>query len=172
MLRFNRLCVCALLATATLALAKDHGQFKSELSGFNEVPAILTTGSAQLTIAVSSDQKMLNVTLRFSKLEGVAKSANLYLGFPGSTGGVVAQICGAMKPACPTTADGTVTISLASADILAIPAQGLTAGDLTTALHALANGAIYVNVITDKFPNGEVRGQLGRGFSIGSILGD
>src|SRR5262249_40977008 len=108
--------VSALLATTTLALAKDHGsgQFKSELSGYAELPAVLTTGSGQVTIAVSSDQKSLNVTLKFSKLVGVAQTASFYLGLPGTAGGAVAQICGGMKPACPTTADGTVTISLAA----------------------------------------------------------
>lgn len=171
MIKLNRFYVCAFMATATVALAKDHGsgQFKSTLSGYNELPAVLTTGSGQLTIAVSSDQKSLNVTLNFSKLVGVAQSAGFYLGLPGTAGGLVAPICGGTTPACPTTADGTVTIALAANDILAIPAQGLTAGDIATALHALANGAIYVNVITDKFPNGEIRGQLGRGFSIGKL---
>ena len=174
MLKLNRLYVCAFLATASLALAKEHGsgQFKSVLSGYNELPAVLTTGSGQLTIAVSSDQKSLNVTLNFSKLVGVAQSASFYLGLPGTAGGVVAPICGGTKPACPTAADGTVTISLSAADILAIPAQGLVAGDVATALQALANGAIYVNVTTDKFPNGEIRGQLGRGFSISKGSGD
>ena len=174
MLKLNRLCVCAFLATAAVALAKDHGsgQFKGVLSGYSELPAVLTTGSGQVTVAVSSDQKTLNVTLNFSKLVGVAQSASFYLGLPGTTGGVVAPICGGTKPACPTAATGTVTVALAAADIQAIAAQGLTAGDLATALKALANGAIYVNVITDKFPNGEIRGQVGRGFAIGNDQGD
>lgn len=169
MLKLNRLYVCVFLATATLAFAKDHGsgQFKAVLTGYSEVPAVLTTGSGQLTIAVSSDQKSLNVTLNFSNLAGVAQTAGFYLGLPGTVGGAVAPICGGTKPACPTAADGGVTVSLAASDILAIPAQGLAAADLTAALHALSNGAIYVNVLTDKFPNGEIRGQLGRGFGIG-----
>jgi len=168
MFKTNRCCLCVLLATATLALAKDHedhgeGQFKADLTGYNEVPVVLTTGSGQVTVAVSSDQQSLNVTLTFTALVGVAHSASLYLGLPATTGGAVAAICGGTKPACPTTADGTVTITLSAGDILAVPAQGLAAGDLDSAIQALANGAIYVNVITNKFPNGEIRGQLGRG---------
>ena len=170
MLKINRLYVCAHLATATLALASApaKGQFKADLTGFNEVPAVLTTGSGQVTVAPSSDQKSLAVTLNFTKLVGVAQSASLYLGLPSTTGGAVALICGGTKPACPTTADGTVTITLSANDVLAVPAQGLAAADLASALEALANGSIYVNVITNKFPSGEVRGQLGRGLSKGN----
>jgi len=169
MLKTNLFCLC-LLTMPTLALAKGHGegQFKADLTGYNEVPAVVTTGSGQVTIAVSSDQTSLNVTLNFTDLVGVAQSANLYLGLPGTIGGAVAPICGTTKPACPTTADGTVTITLSASDVLAITAQGLAAGDLATAIQALANGAIYVNVTTTTFPNGEIRGQLGRGFGFGN----
>ena len=165
MFKAKRFCSCVLLAISTLALAKDHegqnnAQFQTRLTGYNEIPAVLTTGSGRVTVAASSDQTSVNVTLDFMKLVGVAQSASFYFGLPGTTGGVVAAICGGTKPACPTTADGTVTIALAAADILAIPAQGLAAGDLDGALQAFSNGAIYVDVITNKFPNGEIRGQL------------
>jgi hypothetical protein len=122
-----------------------------------------------VTVAVSSDQTSLDVTLKFGKLLGVAQSASLYLGSPATTGGAVAALCGGSAPACPTAAEGTVTITLTASDVLAVKAQGLAAGDLASVIQALANGAIYVNVVTDKFTNGEIRGQLGRGFSFGNI---
>ena len=170
MSKTNRLKLCVLLVgTAIFAFGDDlgSGQFKGDLSGYNEVPAILTTGSGKVTVGVSSDQKSLSVTLSFTKLEGVAKSAGLYLGLPATTGGFIAPICGGTKPACPTTADGTATTTLTAADVAAILAQGLAAGDLASVIQASANGAVYVNIITDKFANGEIRGQLGRGFSFG-----
>jgi hypothetical protein len=174
MLRANVFCSCILLATtATFALADDHrgdggnGQFKANLTGYNEVPAVLTAGSGQVTVAVSPDQTSLDITLNFTQLLDVAQSVSLYLGLPANAGGAVASICGGAKPACPTTPDGTVTLALSASDILAVPAQGLAAGDLTSVIQALSNGAIYINVITTKFPNGEIRGQFGRGFSSG-----
>ena len=172
MLKTTRLCFCILLTTATLALADDdsgHGQFKADLTGYNEVPAVVTTASGQVTVAVSSDQTELNVTLNFSKLLGVAQSASLYLGSSATTGGVVATLCGGTTPACPTAADGMVTVTLSASDVLAVAAQGLAAGDPASVIQALANGALYVNVVTTKFPNGEIRGQLGRGFSFGNF---
>lgn len=120
-----------------------------------------------MTVAVSSDQTSLDVTLNFSQLIGVAQSVSLYLGLPATTGGPIALICGGSPSTCPTTADGIVTITLSASDVLAVPPQGLAAGDLTSVIQALANGAIYVNVVTTKFVNGELRGQLGRGFGFG-----
>ena len=170
MLKTNLFCLC-LLATATLALAdNDHsgnGQYKAVLTGYNEVPAVLTSGSGQVMVAVSSDQTSLDVTLNFSQLAGVAQSASLYLGFPATTGGAIASICGGSPSNCPATADGTVTVTLSASDILADPSQGLAAGDLASVIQALSNGAIYANVVTTQFANGEIRGQLGRGFGFG-----
>jgi hypothetical protein len=158
-----------LVGTATLALGENHGdhglpgQSKGNLNGYNEVPVVLTTGSGQITLTVSSDQKSLSVTLTFTRLAGVAQSASLYLGSAGTTGGVVAPICGVPKPTCPTTADGQVTTTLSANDVLGIPAQGLIAGDLASVIQAIASEGVYVNVVTSKFPNGEIRGQLERG---------
>jgi hypothetical protein len=166
MLKTNLFTLCLLLASVAKAqpIESFNGQFRANLSGYGEVPVVLTTGSGQLTIAASSDQTSLNVTLNFNKLVGVAQSASLYLGSSGTTGGAVALLCGGTAPACPATADGTVTVTLSASDVLAIPAQGLAAGDLANVIQALANGAIYVNVITSKFANGEIRGQVSRGF--------
>jgi hypothetical protein len=167
--------LCLLLGTATLVIADDNqqgqGQFKADLNGYNEVPAVLTTGSGQLALTLSSDQKSLEVTLKFTKLVGVAQSAGLYLGFPGTTGGLIAPICGGTKPTCPTAAAGTVTTTITAGDVPAIAAQGLTAGDLASVIQAVMNGAAYVNVLTNKFTNGEIRAQVQRGFDLGSGFG-
>lgn len=173
MLKTKLLGLCLLIGTATFALAQnnEHGQFKAVLNGYNEVPSVLSAGSGQLTLTVSSDEKSLSITLNFTKLVGVAQSAGLYLGLPAITGGLIAPVCGGTKPACPTSADGTVTITLAAGDVVAIAAQGLAAGDLASVIQAIANGAVYVNVLTNKFTNGEIRGQLERGFSFGSFVG-
>ena len=167
MLKRTVLRVCVLLAgSAALALGEDgnSGQFKADLAGLNEVPSVITTGSGQLTVAVSEDQKSLDVTLTFTDLVGIAQSAGLYLALPGNIGGSFAVICGAPKPGCPGTADGSVTVTLTSADVIAIPTQGLKAGDLASVLQAMGDGAVYVNIITTPtFSGGEIRGQLRRG---------
>ena len=107
-----------------------QGMFKADLNGCNEVPTLSTTGSGQLAVKVSSDQKSLNVTLTFTKLEGVAQSADLRLGMPGMTGGLLAWICGGCKPSCPTAAQGSATATIAADDIQTVPGQGIAADDL------------------------------------------
>lgn len=172
-MRINLLRLCLLLGTAIFALAEGNGQgeFKANLNGYSEVPSGITTGTGQITVTASSDGKTLNITLNFSTLVGVAQSAGLYLGLPATTGGLIAPLCGGTKPACPTTADGTVTTTIATGDVAAIGAQGLAAGDLASVIQALTNGAVYVNILTDKFATGEIRGQLGRGFAFGQSGG-
>ena len=167
MFRMNLISVCLFAGVAALAWAEDpgHGEFKTNLSGYNEAPPVLTTGSGQVTVSVASDQKSLNVTLNFTKLPSVAQSAGLYFGTSGETGGLIASICGGgSKPACPTTADGNVTTTITATDVMAIPAQGLTAGDLASGIQAILNGSVYVNILDKQFPNGDIRGQLRRGF--------
>jgi len=150
-----------LLSSGVMLLGQ--GNVKADLSGYNEVPAIFTTGSGQASVHIADDQQSLDVTLTFTKLGGVASAARLYLGMPATVGGAVANVCGNTKPACPTTPDGTVTVSLGLSDVLAVPAQGLAAADMAALVNAIQNGAVYVNVITSTRANGEIRGQLSRG---------
>jgi CHRD domain len=72
----------------------------------------------------------------------------------------VAFLCGGGgKPACPA-AGGTVSGTIVAADVLALPTQGLAAGDLAAFLRAMRAGVTYVNVHSMTFAAGEIRGQL------------
>jgi hypothetical protein len=79
---------------------------------------------------------------------------------PGVIGGIVAFLCGGgNKPACPSPS-GTVTGIITATDILAIPNQGLNAGDISSVEKAIAAGDVYANVQSTRFPAGEIRGQF------------
>ena len=169
MSKSNVLVLC-LLSAATLFAGPEHGSshFQANLSGYAEVPAVVTTGSAEATITVASDESSLTVTLKFTKLAGTPSAAGLYLGLPATTGGLIAPLCGASPlPAC--TSDTSITTTIKGTDIAGISAQGLNKGDLASVIKALSTGAVYLNVVTSTFPNGEIRGQVIRGF--GFLLG-
>jgi hypothetical protein len=78
--------------------------------------------------------------LTFSKLTGPANAAHIHMAAKGKSGGVVVPLCGP----CTSGASGTATIS-------------------PSVLAAFGKHQLYVNVHTDKNPNGEIRGQLASG---------
>jgi hypothetical protein len=53
-----------------------------------------------------------------------------------------------------------VTGTVAAADVLAIPTQGLAAGDMAAIVAEMRAGFTYANVHTASSPGGEIRGQL------------
>ena len=49
---------------------------------------------------------------------------------------------------------------ITSANILALPAQGIAAGEFAEVVKAIRAGVTYANVHTAAFPGGEIRGQI------------
>jgi hypothetical protein len=160
------LLVGLLLGGAAFAAKDDNdhlsGQFKAVLSGYEQVPVVYTAGTGTAVVEADETGKALQITLSYSKLVGVAKAAHLHLGQAGVVGGVVAALCGDGKPACPAQAsDLSVTIN--ASDVKAV--QGVEAAALDAVLDALNHDVLYVSVTTDKFSDGEIRGQLRRGMA-------
>jgi len=148
------------IAFSASALAGDGNHaFEARLKGYEETPAINSAGTGQFSASVNSSGTTITYTLRYSGLSGPAAAAHIHFGQRGVAGGVVAFLCGGdNKPACP--ASGTVTGTIVSSDIVAVPDQGIAAGDLAAVLKAMRAGRTYVNVHTANFPNGEIRGQI------------
>ncbi|GBC70797.1 hypothetical protein HRbin02_00568 [Candidatus Calditenuaceae archaeon HR02] len=132
--------------------------FTATLSGFNEVPSVVSGGHGWATVRISEDEKSISYELVYFGLADVSM-AHIHIGKDGHVGGVAVWLCGGPKPACPST-HGRVTGTLTASDVQAIAGQGLSAGDLDSVIKAIRAGAAYVNVHTAKFPAGEIRGQL------------
>ena len=158
--------ICVLLAIGALcanADENDNGQFRTKLTGFQQVPSILTEGHGNFTATLSSDGTSLSFTLSYTGLTTSATASHIHFAQPGVNGAIFVFLCGGSKPACPSgagTLTGTVTGTITAADVLAVPSQGVTGGSFSDLLRILQSGDAYVNVHTPDFPAGEIRGQL------------
>jgi hypothetical protein len=156
-------------ASLAVAATRDQGkggrfdngnQFQAHLTGYNEVPSINSPGKADLSLTVG--EKELTYQLTYSGITPAV--AHVHVGQPGVSGNVSFFLCGGGgKPACPSTSSGTVTGTVNSADLQAIPTQGFNAGDLNAVIAAMKAGVTYANMHTTAFPMGEIRGQLQQG---------
>ena len=138
-------------------------EVKARLDGFQQVPSILTNGRGTFEAKINEDSASISYTLTYSGLSSPAHFAHIHFAQRGVNSGIFAFLCGGRgKPACPP-AGGTVTGVITAADILALPDQGLAAGDFAGAVRAIESGNTYVNVHTTIFPAGEIRGQINGG---------
>lgn len=146
----------AVLAAPTLA--GDGDEFEAELEGFQEVPAVSTTGEGKFKAEVTDDT--IAYELEYSGLEADAFAAHIHLGQTSVNGGVIAFLCGGGdKPPCPARS-GTVTGVIDPADVIGPSSQGIAPGEFDEVLTALEEGVVYANVHTSKHPGGEIRGQV------------
>ena len=147
----------------TVAASDDHSErrdVKAKLSGFAEVPSISTTGSGRLRLSVDSAGTTISYQLTYSGLEGGAVTgAYLHLAQPGVSGLIIASLCSSSPCAA-----SPVTGTLNAASITGPAAQGIAPGQFAEVLRAIRAGAVYVNVHTTVYPNGEIRGQLRGGW--------
>jgi hypothetical protein len=131
---------------------------KAFLNGYQEVPSISTHGKGSFS-AKLKDPNTLEYTLSFSDLEGPATEAHIHFGQFSVQGAVIANLCGdGIKPACTPGQDTIGTIT--AADILDLPTQGIEAGNFEKALRAIHSGNTYVDVDSEAWKDGEIRGQI------------
>ncbi len=136
------------------------------LHGFQETPAISTTGHGTFKATRSADGTTFTFELTYADLEGntvdggAVTAAHIHLGQRGVAGGVAVALCGAGgRPACPAP-PATVTGTFTAADVVGPTGQGIDAGELDELIRAARAGVTYVNVHTTRFASGEIRGQI------------
>ena len=85
--------------------------------------------------------------------------AHIHFGKARTNGGVLAFLCGGGgKPACPQ--GGNVKGTIVPSDVQAIDPQGVEAGNFDALVAGLVSQSTYVNVHSERFPEGEIRGQI------------
>jgi hypothetical protein len=150
---------------ATTAVAGGGKSAKAKLDGFQEVPAISTTGSGKFKAKIRSNPDRIDYTLTYRDLEGgAAAAAHIHLGQRSVNGGISAFLCGGgSKPPCPPQ-PATVTGTITPADVIGPSDQGIAPGEFDELVRAMRAGVTYANVHTPPtYPGGEIRGQIKAG---------
>jgi hypothetical protein len=106
----------------------------------------------------------ITFSLSFSDLSSPLAVAQLHFAPTKVAGGVMIFLCGGGgQPACPAATSGSITGTFTAANVVGPLTQGITAGDLDSALEAVRADLAYANMHTSNFPGGEIRGQVRRG---------
>jgi hypothetical protein len=128
------------LAVAAVSTAGTRGMMgvSAKLTAAQEVPAqVVKDTKATGRFVGTLNGRKLSWKLTFSHLTGPATAAHIHIGAKGKAGNVLISLC----TPCTSGVKGTATLS-------------------RKALKQLSKHLLYVNVHTNKNPNGEIRGQL------------
>lgn len=114
----------------------------SNLDGCQEVPEISTWGSGQAWLQLTPEYNALSYTIQVKDLSGPIVAAHFHLGAKGTNGPVLETITFQPLP------DGVWV------------AAGVWAPLDPVNLQKLLTSGVYINVHTENFPDGEIRGQV------------
>jgi hypothetical protein len=161
-------CLALLLVGAVVAVAparNGNGNGKksltAELEGFQEVPSISSNAEGEIKLKLNGSSIKYELEYSGFTAQNKALAAHIHFAQEGVNGGIAAFLCGGNgRPPCPETS-GTVTGTITAANVKAIAAQGLAAGDIAALIRAIKAGYAYANVHSTTFGNGEIRGQIG-----------
>ena len=141
------LSVAALLAACSDSSNDSNNQpifplsVSASLSGAQENPPVLTAagGNANFTVDPTSGEIFGSITTS----EITANAAHIHIGDAGINGAIIVGL----------------TQTAAGSGVWTVPPNTALTGAQLTALKA---GGLYVNVHTDLYPGGQIRGQMGR----------
>jgi hypothetical protein len=160
----------AALAVAAYALAGGSGpgfnHLSATMSGYQEVPAVSSTGTADFTADVAKDGQSVSWRLSYAHLEGNVTQSHIHFGQRSVIGGISVFFCTnlgngpAGTQSCPGPHDGTISGTFGPSDVIGPTAQGIAPGEWDELLNAIDAGKAYANVHSTIWPGGEIRAQL------------
>jgi len=163
----------ALVLTTALLSASPHGErLHATLTGFQEVPSVVTPAHGEFKAQISSDESTIHYELTFSGLVGTVQQAHIHIAQTAVNGSIVIWLCQTtttpapasvanLTPFCPQS--GTVSGAITAANVIAAgtASQMVLAGQLDKVIAAIRAGVAYANVhATPLNPGGEIRGQI------------
>lgn len=154
-----------LISMAGLAIAKGPAVVQGALSGYNEVPALSTTGHGAFFARIDPVAEMIEYELSYDAIQGDVTQSHIHVGQPGVNGSISVFLCSnlgngpAGTQACPAS-PGVISGTIIAADVIGPTGQGVEPGAFDELVQAIRAGATYVNVHSSLFPGGEVRSGL------------
>ena len=167
-MKHQQILAAAIVLTSSLLAAGSAEavtKFKTSPVAREEVPAIHSLGAGTFNATLNDANTQLDWQLTFDKLAGNVTQAHIHFAQAGVNGGIMVFLCTNLgngpvgTQTCPS-AGGTISGDLTAADVVGPTAQGMAVGNFSPVVRALKQGVTYVNVHSDKYPGGEIRGQL------------
>ncbi len=164
---------CMLAFAGPAFRASDDGAIRlhARLTGFQEVTPKLTSATGDFTAVIDPTRTSITFTLTYSPLSSPVLFSHIHFGQPGVNGGVMVFFCTNTTPPpnvpppapCPSPG-GTVSGTLTAADVVGLNSgtsdQGITPGSLDDVIRAIVSGQTYVNVHSQRWGGGEIRGRV------------
>ena len=130
------------IAIVTVAAAGGGHSIREKLTGYQETPALSTTGVGKFRASINRGANEIRYQLTYGGLESPATQSHIHFENRTNAGPIVVFLC----------------TNLGNGPSAA--AQGLGAGEFDELVRAIRAGATYVNVHTTGRPSGEIRAQL------------
>ena len=140
---------------------KDSKHFEARLDGYQETPAISTTGWGTFRADLVG-QDTIHYVFHYEALTGGnSLFAHVHFGQKSVAGNVSFFLCGgSTKPTPCPNGSGTVEGDVRAADVIGPSGQGIEPGSFGEILQAMRAGVAYVNIHTQTYTTGEIRGQI------------
>ena len=157
---------------SAVAVAANFVSVREILTGYEEVPAVSTTGGGEFRARIHNDPLQIEWELSYADLEGAISQSHIHFGQTGVNGGITVFLCTNLSngplgtqacPPAPATISGTISAVDVSPNVAATQGartQGLGTGEIEEFVEALRAGATYANIHTSIWPGGEVRSQI------------
>lgn len=142
------------LVTASIGFSAEKGSFSAKLSGGEAGPAVTTTATGKAEFELSMDGKELTYKLTVTDIENTT-AAHIHLGVVGKEGPPLTGLFAGPKK------EGKFSGVLAEGVLTEKSLMGSLKGKpLSELVELIKSGGTYVNVHTDGYPGGELRGQI------------
>ncbi len=137
---------------------------RAHLVGVNEVPSVSSPASATFRAVIDEAAGTISYTLKYEGFLNTVTQSHFHFGQHHTSGGVSVFICTNLgnspgSPGCPA-ASAEISGVATAASVIGPAGQGIAAGEFAELIAAIRAGSVYVNIHSNIFPAGEIRGQV------------